>query len=158
MLGIKSEIKTAHGYYLVSNYLNSGLSMDNSCSMLEKIITISVMISGQRKVTWTADMRSRITRKQRNTAVCTSGETGTERRHSESLSVMSGICLWYWSTSEQKITQASLLSSRARCSCSNSLLLNRLIPVNNFSKLKSIIFYFITLPDSRRLTKICYFS
>lgn len=39
---------------------------------------------------------------------------------------MSGICFWYWSTSEQKMTKASLLSSSARCSSSCSLLENRL--------------------------------
>ena len=49
-------------------YLNSGVSMLSSCSMLEKTTTISVIMTGQRKVTWTADIRRRMTRKQRKTA------------------------------------------------------------------------------------------
>ena len=61
--------------------------------MLEKTITISVMIRGQRKVTWLADILRRMTLKQRKTALWTRGDTGTVLRHSESRSVMSGICL-----------------------------------------------------------------
>ena len=107
-------------------HLNSGVSLLSSSSMLEKTMTISVMIRGQRKVTCTADILRRITLKQRNTALCTNGDTGTVLRHSDSLSVISGIWRWYWSTSEQKMTQASLLSNNARCSCSKSLLVNKL--------------------------------
>lgn len=39
---------------------------------------------------------------------------------------MSGICFWYWSTSEQKMTNAKRFKRRARCSSSCSLLENRL--------------------------------
>ena len=39
---------------------------------------------------------------------------------------MSGICFWYWSTSEQKMTKASRLSNNALCSISCSLEENRL--------------------------------
>ena len=53
---------------VVLDYLNSGLSWLSSCSMFEKTSTISVMMTGQRKVTCTADIRRRITRKHRNTA------------------------------------------------------------------------------------------
>ncbi len=35
---------------------------------------------------------------------------------------MSGICFWYWSTSEQKMTKARRLRRRDRCSSSCSLL------------------------------------
>ena len=39
---------------------------------------------------------------------------------------MSGICFWYWSTSEQKMTNASRRSSNALCSISCSFEENRL--------------------------------
>ena len=45
---------------------------------------------------------------------------------SKCLPCMSGICFWYWSTSEQKMTKASRLSNNALCSISCSLEENRL--------------------------------
>ena len=74
--------------------------MLSSCSMPEKTTTISVMMTGHRKVTCTAvfimkyywwmmslthipDILRRMTLKQRKTAAWTSGDTGTVRRHSD---------------------------------------------------------------------------
>ena len=108
------------------------------------------------------DIRIKITRKHKNTALCTAGELGIVRRLSANLSEnlyvrkrlrlsskasslnkyhfairsqlniyikvpwMSGTCFWYWSSLEQYITKANLLSNNARCSSSTSLLENRL--------------------------------
>ena len=50
------------------------------------------------------------------------GKEWTKLHQADNLSVMSGICFWYWSTSLQKMTKANRFSSNALCSCSSSLL------------------------------------
>lgn len=65
---------------MFSIYLNSSLSAFSSCSMAKNTWTISAMIVGHNEVTWSGDMRSNSTRKQRNTAACTDGTTDGKRR------------------------------------------------------------------------------
>ena len=44
------------------------------------MMTISVMMRGHSEVTWWGDMRMRMTRKQRKTALWTAGELGIVRK------------------------------------------------------------------------------
>ena len=67
-------------------YFHSSVSVESSCSRYENMTTISVIIRGHNEVTCWGDIRIKITRKHKNTALCTAGELGIVRRLSANLS------------------------------------------------------------------------
>lgn len=106
-------------FYRIS-HLNSSVSVISSCSVKIKTCTTSAIIVGHIEVTFSVDILSRRTRKQRRTAAWTHGITCGSRRQLLNCSWISGIYFWYWSFSLQKITKANFFSRRAFCSYSCS--------------------------------------
>jgi hypothetical protein len=67
-------------------YLNSSVSVLNSCSICKNTCTISLIMIGHSEVTCCGDMRNSSTRKQRKTCAWTDGTTWGNRRLSASRS------------------------------------------------------------------------
>jgi hypothetical protein len=70
----------------IITYLNSSVSVLNSCSICQNTCTISLIMIGHSEVTCCGVIRNRSTRKQRKTCAWTDGTTWGNRRLSASRS------------------------------------------------------------------------
>jgi len=74
-LKVKLNVTYMYSDTSITTYLNSSVSVLNSCSIWRNTCTISLIIIGHSEVTCCGDMRKSSTRKQRNTCAWMDGTT-----------------------------------------------------------------------------------